>query len=338
MYIGFLYYFYMDEKLISKQNKPFPFPYRGVLSVLSNTINFIGAFVIIRILYPMKLQNPISFLTVSIPMYLSIFFNGKAKNYMDYATLNVFKSAKPVAVMIVSILIFKKHVPKQRILSVIFLCIGLIIFGYKKSSSSQESSLLGYLTIFSALVAEGIYSPLIDRFNRNSGNPYYTMFFVQLWCSLFGTIVNLKQFIPAYQCIVEHPEFIKQIVLFVSAGLVAQISLFTVVGLSDGLVLSIATTSRKFVTILVSSIIFHNTFTGIQWIGIVIIFSALSYDILSKKSVKKNNEAVNKNNIKNDKNDKKKKDNVKNNDETVKNEKIKNNKKGNKKKKNIKDN
>lgn len=286
MYAAFLIHFWLDEKILDKNNQPGPFPYRQALPFFCNIFNMICALVILLINRTKIIRNPLPYLGVSIPMFISVFASTLAKKYMDYASLNVLKSAKPIAVMIISIIIYKKKIPMKRIFSVIGLCIGLIIFGMKSNSSAKagsESQLTGYAFVALALFAEGFYAPLIDKLNKMAKNPYITMIYVQFWSAIIASIANYKEITASFAYINENRAFIKQILLLVSTGAIAQVALYTVVGLSDGLVLSIATTTRKFITILLSAVIFHHNFTALQWFGVGIVFAALGFDILSKK-------------------------------------------------------
>jgi UDP-galactose transporter B1 len=285
MYAGFLVHFWLDEKIIDKNNEPFAFPYRQALPFFCQVTNVIAALIILITKRTKFIRNPLPYLSVSIPMYISVFGSTLAKKYINYASVNVLKSAKPVAVMIVSIVVYKRKIPLKRVFSVIGLCIGLVIFGTQPGSASSvsESRLKGYQFIALALISEGFYSPQTDKLNKMTNNPYITMMYVQMWNAIIAFIVNFKEITTSFVFIAENKDFIKQIGFLVLSGSVAQVALYTVVGLSDGLVLSIATTTRKFITILLSSIIFKHNFTPLQWIGIAIVFAALGFDIFSKK-------------------------------------------------------
>ena len=284
MYVGFIANAFFDEKILDKNNIPCPFPYRAALPFYCSTFYVLCATVILFFTRAKVPKNPIPYFPVSFFMFVSTISTTLAKSKMDYASLNVLKSAKPIAVMILSIFLYKKKIPSRRIISVIVLCIGLILFGTKSSSSSSgSSSYLGYLYITCALFSEGIYAPLIDKRNAETGNPYITMFYTHLWNMVIIFVTNFSDVINSFKYVYENPVFIQQILLIVATGGIAQIALYTVVNLSDGLVLSIATTTRKFFTILISSIFFAHSFTLIQWTGIIIVFAALGFDILGKK-------------------------------------------------------
>ena len=291
MYLGFIMFAFLDEKILDKNNKPCPFPYRSALPFYCSTFYVFCASLILlakRVSVP---KNPIPYFPVSFFMFLSTLSTTLAKGKMDYASLNVLKSAKPIAVMILSIFLYKKKIPTKRIISVIVLCFGLILFGTNGSSSkSGTTTSLGYLYIACALFSEGIYAPLIDKRNSEAGNPYITMLFTHLWNMVIIFITSFSDVISSFKFIAENPVFISQILVMVATGGIAQIALYMVVSLSDGLVLSIATTTRKFFTILISSIFFGHKFTSLQWSGIIIVFAALGFDILGKRKPKQDNE------------------------------------------------
>lgn len=289
MYIGFMTHFYYDEKILSKKNPlgPFPHEYKNILLCFNFFFGCITAASILLVTRVKILRNPFPYLKASVPHFLAAYFTNIAKYYADYATLNVVKSAKPIAVMLCSIFLFHKKVPTRRIFVVIFLCIGLTIFGYTANNKDANNAPLGYGVISLALLCEGIYGPIVDQLNHSSKSPYLTMFYMQSFNLILSIITGIKIIIPALTFIKNHPEYLPQIAIFIVTNLVAQVGLFTFVNLSNGLILSIATTSRKFFTILLSSIAFKHNFTALQWVGIVIVFSALSFDIFGKKPEKK---------------------------------------------------
>jgi len=53
------------------------------------------------------------------------------------------------------------------------------------------------------------------------------------------------------------------------------------------LTLSLVTTTRKFFTILASVLLFSNPLLWRQWIGVLLVFSGLAFDILFSKKGKK---------------------------------------------------
>ena len=286
MSIGFLAHFWFDEKIIDKNNLPCPFPYPKTLPFNCRFFNVISGFFILLKTKSQIVQNPIPYFGVAFLMSVCIYSSTLAKLKIDYASLNVFKSAKPVAIMILSIFIFKKKIPKQRIISVLVLCFGLILFRIEAISGSKNTEMIAYLYIAIELFSEGLYSPLIDKLNKKTNNPYITMFYTHLGRMLIMFLLNPKEIINSFIYITKNPAFIPQILGLVLTGVIAQAALFTVLSLSDGLVLSIVTTTRKFCTIVISSLYFGHKFSVIQWIGVVVVFTALAYDIFSKKSTK----------------------------------------------------
>lgn len=289
MYIGFMLHFYFDEKILSKKNPngPFPAKYKNSLLFFNFFFGCITAGIILLFQRVKILRNPLPYFKAAFPHFLAAYLTNIAKHYTDYATLNVVKSAKPIAVMLCSMLIFRTKVPRRRVFVVFALCFGLIIFGYTGSSNNANNATIGYTVIGGALLCEGIYGPIVDQLNHATNLPYMTMFYMQFFNIFFTFISSSSAVIESFGYLKDNTRYIPQIAAFVGTNLIAQIGLFTLVSISNGLVLSIATTSRKFFTILISSIIFGHYFTKLQWVGIVIVFTALAIDIFSKKGPKK---------------------------------------------------
>ena len=286
MSLGFLAHFWFDEKIIDKNNLPCPFPYPKVLPFYCSAFNILCAFgILIKEKGPIK-QNPLPYFGVAILMSVCTYSSTLAKLKIDYASLNVFKSAKPVAIMILSIFIFKTKIPRKRIISVLILCFGLILFRIEAINGTKNTELIAYLYIAIELLAEGIYSPFIDKLNKKTNNPYVTMFYTHMGKMIIMFLINPKELVDSFVYIAKNPAFIPQILALMITGGIAQLALFMVLGLSNGLVLSIATTTRKFSTIIISSLYFGHKFSVIQWTAVVIVFGALAFDIFSKKSSK----------------------------------------------------
>ena len=284
MSVGFLAHFWFDEKIIDESNDPCPFPYPHALPFYCSFFNVICALCILLFTHKNFQQNPLPYFGVASLMTLTTFASTMGKLKIDYASLNVFKSAKPVAIMILSIFLYRNKVPFQRIISVLCLCISIVIFRLQGIEDGQKAETTGYIFIAIELLTEGLYSPLVDKLNKKTNNPYITMLYTHFGKMIILFLTNSSSIIDSFLYLEKTPAFIPQILGLVLTGGIAQIALFTVVGMSDGLILSIATTTRKFLTIVISSLYFHHNFTVVQWLCVISVFASLGYDIFSKKS------------------------------------------------------
>lgn len=270
-----------DEKLLV--NYPDLKKFRSVLPIICYISNTLFAAAILLFRKCKIFYNPIHYLPVSIFMFLGILSANSAKEYVDYATLNVMKSAKPLSIMLVSIMVFNKPIPMQKIIVVLILSLGLIIFGFSGNVPSATKE--GLLLVTGSLLCDALYVPLVDRLKSVSSSSYATMLYIYAWQCLISIAVGYRTMNELFSFIFSNLRIIFDLLLFAVTGSIAQIALFTALDLSNGLVVSIATTTRKFFTILISSIFYHHVFTVYQWIGIAIVFFALFIEtLLGKKS------------------------------------------------------
>ncbi|KAK8899890.1 hypothetical protein M9Y10_002213 [Tritrichomonas musculus] len=298
MYIGFLLYFMLHEELIPKKNQSedsFNFP--NFLLFFNDVCYLIAAFIAILVTRAKLPSNPFPYMLIAIPQQIGLACSNYAPKYIDYPTYQVMKSAKPLSVMLCQILIFRQSISQKKIFVVILLSIGLIIFGM--NGNFGKSSYIGIILACGALFSDAMYVPMVDKL-KTKGGPFVTMFYNFMWSSL---IVFLIQFMEIYRAIIwimDHRFILPKLIAFGLTGSIAQVALFAAIGMSDGLVVAIATTTRKLFTIVLSSIVFRHNLNVRQWIGVAIVFIALGIEILFKTKKQKvdPNPENNKNDVK----------------------------------------
>lgn len=86
----------------------------------------------------------------------------------------------------------------------------------------------------------------------------------------------------AIKFVCEHPKAAWDITLFCLCGVVGQNFIFLIISHFGSLVTNIITTTRKFVSILISSLWNGNPLSFQQWASVVMVFTGLSYHIYLK--------------------------------------------------------
>jgi UDP-galactose transporter B1 len=292
MYSGFLYHSVLHESCLMQQPDPddtFHFP--GALIFLYNLSNVIGAIVMVAILRsPLpSLLGCIPYLKVAIPMQLSQVFSAYAENYVNYPTLQLGKLAKPVAVLVGQLLFSKKtQIPIRRILAVLILTLGLVIFTINGKFGAD--SWIGFVLIGLSLLCDSAYSEAVDVFKHAPGGEYGTMLIAQTWCLILVFAVRYGEVYEATVWCSEHAGYISKMWVYAIWGAVPSVALYKIVALTDGLVVSIANTSRKFVTIFLSNLLYGHNLNEKQWLGICVVAVALVLELspqFGRKRVKK---------------------------------------------------
>uniref|UniRef100_M1CEL5 UDP-galactose transporter n=1 Tax=Solanum tuberosum TaxID=4113 RepID=M1CEL5_SOLTU len=171
---------------------------------------------------------------------------------------------------------------------------GVSLFALSKTSSKTISKLahpnapLGYGLCFLNLTFDGFTNATQDsisaRYPKTSA--WDIMFGMNLW----GTIYNMMFMFgwptasgyEAVQFCKEHPEAAWDILLYCLCGAVGQNFIFLTISRFGSLTNTTITTTRKFVSIVVSSVLSGNPLSEKQWTSVGMVFSGLSYQIYLK--------------------------------------------------------
>lgn len=113
---------------------------------------------------------------------------------------------------------------------------------------------------------------------------------IMLGMNLWGTIYNMAFMFgwpqasgfQAVQFCKQHPEAAWDIFLYCLCGAVGQNFIFLTISRFGSLTNTTITTTRKFVSIVVSSLLSGNPLSRQQWGSVVMVFSGLSYQIYLK--------------------------------------------------------
>ncbi|BBG94229.1 UDP-galactose transporter 3 [Prunus dulcis] len=171
---------------------------------------------------------------------------------------------------------------------------GVSIFALLKTSSKTISKLarpnapLGYGLCFLNLAFDGFTNATQDSIKARY--PKTSAWEIMLGMNLWGTIYNMIYMFgwprgsgfEAVQFCKRHPEAAWDILLFCLCGAVGQNFIFLTISRFGSLANTTITTTRKFVSIVVSSLLSGNPLSTKQWGSVVMVFSGLSYNTYLK--------------------------------------------------------
>jgi UDP-galactose transporter B1 len=80
------------------------------------------------------------------------------------------------------------------------------------------------------------------------------------------------------QFLVNYPEIGRSVLLFALLSAVGQLFIFYSLLLFDSLVCTTITTTRKFLTIVISVVFHGNVLSAAQWLAVAMVFGAVMYD------------------------------------------------------------
>ncbi|KAL5992162.1 UDP-galactose/UDP-glucose transporter 3 [Asimina triloba] len=171
---------------------------------------------------------------------------------------------------------------------------GVSAFALMKTSSKTISKLahpnapLGYALCFMNLAFDGFTNATQDSITARY--PKTTAWDIMLGMNLWGSIYNVIYMFglasgsgfEAVQFCREHPEAAWDIFLFCLCGAVGQNFIFLTISRFGSLANTTITTTRKFASIVVSSLLSGNPLSAKQWGSVIMVFSGLTYQIYLK--------------------------------------------------------
>jgi UDP-galactose transporter B1 len=88
------------------------------------------------------------------------------------------------------------------------------------------------------------------------------------------------------QRVLEDPVLSKNVFLISLCGALGQIFIYLTISLHDCLLLSVFTTSRKCLSVVLSSIIFQHAFSTMQWVGASMVLGGTILEVYVKHTSK----------------------------------------------------
>ncbi|KAJ3429088.1 solute carrier family 35 member b1 [Anaeramoeba flamelloides] len=227
----------------------------------------------------------------------------------QYPTQILVKSCKPVAVLVLGIVIFKRRYSKYRIMCILGMTLGICVFRLSAISLNlSEDSSFGFLLISFALIADGIFGPFLDHLKRAyaSTTQFWSMAWLNFWICLFSFLISLLfgNFFHYLFFFFSHPTALLKLVICGVCQSSGQLFLYYGLHHFESLIISIITTTRKFFTIFYSIFFFKHKISFAQLIGIFLVFASLITDITyakkkDKEQMKANTKKRNYQSIKN---------------------------------------
>ncbi|XP_047960030.1 UDP-galactose/UDP-glucose transporter 3-like [Salvia hispanica] len=218
----------------------------------------------------------------------------EALKYISYPAQVLAKSSKMIPVMLMGALVYGIKYTVPEYVCSLLVAGGVSLFALSKTSSKTISKLahpnapLGYGLCFLNLAFDGFTNATQDSITARypKTNAWNMMMGMNLW----GTIYNLVFMFgwpgaigyDAVQFCQKNPEAAWDIFLYCLCGAVGQNFIFLTISRFGSLTNTTITTTRKFVSIVVSSLLSGNPLSEKQWTSVVMVFSGLSYQIYLK--------------------------------------------------------
>jgi UDP-galactose transporter B1 len=218
--------------------------------------------------------------------------------YISYPMMILTKSCKPVPVMFIGAVLYRKSYAWYKYASVVLLCGGISLFTAAKSSNKQASSdgddglimqLFGLFLVLFNLCLDGITNNEQDHiFSKYHPSSLQMMKYTNGWQAVYLSLYLLLDFLFRFSysdlvnsvyMMVYFQGVARDILIFCLCSCVGQLILFGLIKEFGSLVWITVAVSRQLFTILLSVFLFGHHINFWQWSGILLVFGGLSLEI-----------------------------------------------------------
>ncbi|CAF9909023.1 MAG: UDP-galactose transporter [Heterodermia speciosa] len=311
IYASFLSWAVLQERITTTPygppSSPARFTYSIVLNTIQSTFAAISGYLYLLISNRQSKAIPAVFPTtaiifplvlVAVTSSLASPFGYASLGHIDYITFILAKSCKLLPVMFLHLTIFRKRYPLYKYLVVALVTAGVAVFtlhnpsSKKKSSSAalKTNSAWGLLLLSINLLFDGLTNSTQDHIFATF-RPYTgpQMMVAQNLLSTILTVGYLfvSPYLPptlspspnelssAASFIRTHPAVGTDILGFCLCGAVGQIFIYYTLSQFSSLLLVTVTVTRKMLTMMLSVLWFGHRLSGMQWVGVGLVFGGV---------------------------------------------------------------
>ena len=221
----------------------------------------------------------------------------EALKYVSFPVQTLGKCAKMIPVMIWGALINQRRYDVGDVAVAACITLGCTIFGLygdvtnKYAKGDKNTSMYGVALMLGYLGFDGFTSTFQDKlFKGYQMETYNQMVWVNLCSatlSLFW-LVSDSSLAEAFKFIERHPSVMMDVVVLSTAAMLGQLCILYTIREFGALLFATIMTTRQFISILLSCIIFMHPLTLPQWGGTCMVFGALYYNSFLKAARKTN--------------------------------------------------
>ncbi|KAF2746660.1 UDP-Glc/Gal endoplasmic reticulum nucleotide sugar transporter-like protein [Sporormia fimetaria CBS 119925] len=252
-------------------------------------------------------------------------FGYASLRHIDYVTFILAKSCKLLPVMFLHISLFQKRYPVYKYMVIGCVTLGVAIFTLHNPSTAKKaakkagnadpdaSKTLGLFLLGVNLLFDGLTNTVQDHifgtFKGFTGpqmmcaqniistlltvsylflSPYIALTPLGSWVGLSATSGGeLKE---ALDFVTTYPAVGWDVLAFAACGAVGQVFIFHTLANFSSLLLVTVTVTRKMLTMLMSVVLFGHRVTGMQWLGVGLVFGGIGAEAAFARQEKKEKE------------------------------------------------
>ncbi|KAL0909752.1 hypothetical protein M5K25_020649 [Dendrobium thyrsiflorum] len=298
IWASYIYQGFLQETISTKRFGPDGkrFEHLAFLNLAQNVVCYVWSLIMIKLFSRRSAGGAPSwsYWSASITNTIGPAMGIEALKYISYPAQVLAKSSKMIPVMLMGALVYGIKYTLPEYICTFLIAGGVSAFALSKTSSKTISKLAhpnapyGYGLCFLNLIFDGFTNATQDSIKERY--PKTSAWEIMLGMNLWGTIYNIIYMFgwpnatgyAAVSFCKEHPEVAWDILMFCICGAVGQNFIFLTINRFGSLANTTITTTRKFVSIVVSSLLSGNPLSVKQWGCVFMVFSGLSYSIFLK--------------------------------------------------------
>mmetsp|Transcript_29950 Transcript_29950/g.39375 ORF Transcript_29950/g.39375 Transcript_29950/m.39375 type:complete len:487 (+) Transcript_29950:58-1518(+) len=302
--ISFIIWGVLQERMLTQtyQGEYFTYSYMLVFT------NRLGGFVLSAMLMyffkpPIETRAMIyEYSFPSVSNMLSSWCQYEALKYVTFPTQMLSKCFKLVPIMIMGKFMGNKTYPMYDYVVAGMIGLGITLFltsteglqlGY--DSIGEEESyghticgvmLLGFFLIFDSFTSQW----QTRMFDRNKYlSPFQMMFAINAFSTIFSliTLLHTDELTPAWNFVIAHPQIHIHFVVFSICSTIGQLFIFYTIKNFGAVVFAIIMSTRILLSIMISCFMYNHPITEMGFLGMFIVFGAISYRIKRKTEGKR---------------------------------------------------
>ena len=224
----------------------------------------------------------------------------EALKYVSFPVQTLGKCAKMIPVMIWGYFISNKRYGLYDYLIATGVMAGCTIFalygpttsshGGSSKKSEKETGMYGIALMGGYLGFDGFTSTFQDKlFTGYQMETYNQMLWVNFCSAVISSfwLFSDSSMGAAIQFIKDHPEALNDVLILSAASTCGQLCILYTIREFGALLFATIMTTRQFLSILLSCIIFMHPLTALQWLGTGLVFASLYYQAFVKNAAKK---------------------------------------------------
>jgi len=298
IYVFYLLYGIFQEKInvLKYGSDQKVFGFTAFLLCAQCFFNFLSAGLVSVVSHSKKDPTPFkNYGFISILLVASTFLSNHSIRYISYPTQVLTKSCKPIPVLIMGILLFKRKYSLAKYFIVVIISFGVCLFMFPGASSKNNihnegsDHFFGNAILLISLLMDGVMGPFQDNLvSKYKPTSTQMMLSTNIWNFFLFFIITILhgELLPAIEFIKQYPDIIPYILAFCITSAIGQQFIFLTTNKFGSLNCSTITTTRKFFSILVSIFWFGHSLNGLQWISIGLVFAGLGLDVFQSYTKK----------------------------------------------------